>query len=501
MILRSLSSRLVVGVLLVVAVVLAGGGLIIVKVTEHRDQRDADADLTRFAKGLAPTIVGTLGVPAVGPVNRPPGPPLLFLAPGARPRVVVPQPPAAGLRRGVAPNPGPARALVDAFNQRGENNGPAGQIQFVRAIAPASGDELILGDVPPGFPAVATAPGTRTATVDGQAWRLVTLRLPQGLTIDVGAQASAISARAGQLRNVVIWTALGGMAVALVLTLVVSRVTLRPLNRLARRAGDITGTEDLTTRVSEPGDPREVAGLAQELDGMLGRLEDASADREAALLAARRFAADAGHELRTPLQSVRANLDIAGSAEAGEEERREALRQASSQSERLKRLVDGLQTLARGEAGLGGTMDEVDLGDIADGALYATRTRHPELTLQSELPESGPVVHGDADGLWRAIENLLENAARHGRPGGRVRLRVRSENGRAEVLIEDDGPGIPGPERLRVTQRFVRGQDAAAAGSGLGLAIVDAEARRHGGELTLGDSELGGLLARVTIPR
>jgi signal transduction histidine kinase len=101
--------------------------------------------------------------------------------------------------------------------------------------------------------------------------------------------------------------------------------------------------------------------------------------------------------------------------------------------------------------------------------------------------------------LWRVIENLLENAARHGRPAGHALLRVASNGGGAEIVVEDDGPGIPPAERERVTGRFARGRGATAAGSGLGLAIVDAEARRHGGGLTLSDSLLGGLMARVTI--
>jgi two-component system, OmpR family, sensor histidine kinase PrrB len=248
-----------------------------------------------------------------------------------------------------------------------------------------------------------------------------------------------------------------------------------------------------------PGQPREVAVLAEELDRMLSRLEEAVAAREAALLAARRFAADAGHELRTPLQSVRANLDIASSEEANEGQRRLALETVASQSERLNRLVDGLQTLARGESGLAAPAEEVDLGDIADAAVFAARTRHPELAIDSDLPASGPVVRGDADGLWRVVENLLENAARHGRPGGHVRLRVAPNGSGAEVVIEDDGPGIPSAERQRVIRRFARGRGTTAGGSGLGLAIVEAEARRHGGALTLSSSELGGLRARVTI--
>jgi len=499
-ILRSLTARVVVGALLVVSAVLVGGGLTIVTATEQRDKRDADADLRRFAGNLTPSLAGALGImppPPAGSRVRPPpalgevvvlnrnGKPLP--PPRRPPRVLRP------------PQPGVVQALVAAFDQRGQSSSPAGQIAFVRALALQSGRRLILGAVPRGFPPMSTRPGGRTVEAAGKPWRLMVVRNPPGVVVEVAALTQSISARAASLRRVVIWTGLAGLLVALLGTVITTRVALRPLTVLARKAAGIKGTDDLEARLQSPGQPREVAMLAEELDGMLSRLEEAVAARAAALLAARRFAADAGHELRTPLQSVRANLDIASSDGANAEQRRLALETAASQSDRLNRLVDGLQTLARGESGLDAPVGDVDLGDIADGAVFATSTRHPELTIDSDLPASGPVVQGDADGLWRVVENLLENAARHGRPAGHVRLRVAGNGAGAEIVVEDDGPGIPDAERRQVIRRFARGRGATATGSGLGLAIVDAEARRHGGTLVLSASELGGLRARVTI--
>jgi two-component system, OmpR family, sensor histidine kinase PrrB len=504
-ILRSLTARVVVGALLVVTVVLVGGGLTIVALTERRDRRDADADLRRFAGDMTPGVAGVLGV---GPPPPPSGallgspPPisgeLQLLDRAGRPIPIPPgPPPPAGTS--ATPAPGVPQALIDAFNERGQSSAPAGQIVFVRALATASGRRLILGNVSRGFPPMSLRPGGRTVSADGKVWRLMVVPEPIGVIVEVGALAQSISARAAQLRTILIWTGGVGLLVVLVGTVITSRAALRPLRELARKAGRVQGADDLEVKLRAPGQPQEVAVLAAELDLMLSRLEEAAAARDVALLAARRFAADAGHELRTPLQSVRANLDIASSHEANAEQRRLALETAGLQSDRLSRLVDGLQTLARGESGLTAVTADVDLGDIADGAVFAARTRHPEVTIESDLPASGPVVRGDADGLWRVIENLLENAARHGRPGGSVRLRVSAGAGRAEILVEDDGPGIPLAERERVVRRFARGRGATAAGSGLGLAIVEAEARRHGGTLTLASSDLGGLLARVTI--
>lgn len=505
MILRSLTARVVAGALLVVTAVLIGGGLTIVSLTEHRDKRDADADLRRFAGYMTPGVAGVLGVGpptpprSVLPGSRPPasGELQLFDRSGRSIQIPPGPPPQAGVSN--APAPGAAQALVDAFNERGQSSAPAGQIVFVRALATRSGRRLILGNVPRGIPPMSEHPGGRTVSAAGKLWRLMVVPSPIGVTVEAGALAQSISARAARLRTIVIWTGAVGLLIVLVGTVITSRIALRPLRELARKAGRVQGTDDLEVKLHVPGQPQEVAVLAEELDLMLSRLDEAVVAREEALLAARRFAADAGHELRTPLQSVRANLDIAGSDEANAEQRRLALETASLQSDRLSRLVDGLQTLARGESGLAAAAADVDLGDIADAAVFAARTRHPEVVIDSDLPASGPVVHGDADGLWRVVENLLENAARHGRPGGHVRLRVSANGTRAEILVEDDGPGIPAAERERVVGRFARGRGATAAGSGLGLAIVEAEARRHGGALALSSSELGGLLARVTV--
>ena len=501
--LRSLTARVVIGAVLVVSAVLVGGGLTIVNVTEQRDRRDADAELRRFAGNLTPSVAGALGVapkPPPSPLLSPPAAlgQVVLLDRNGKPIDAGPGPPPR-LGPPNSPQPGVVQALVDAFNQRGQSSSPAGQIVFVRALALGSGRRLILGAVPPGFPPMSLRGGGRTLLEAGKPWRLVVVRTPVGVIVEVGALAQSISMRAARLRTVVIWTGVAGLIVALLGTVITSRVALRPLTALERKAAAVTGTDDLAARLQVPGQPREVALLAAELDRMLGRLEEAVAAREAALLAARRFAADAGHELRTPLQSVRANLDIASSDGANDEQRRLALETAATQSDRLKRLVDGLQTLARGEAGLVAPVAEVDLGDIADAAVFATRTRHPELVIDSDLPASGPVVEGDADGLWRVVENLLENAASHGRNGGHVRLRVATNGSGAEIVVEDDGPGVPPAERQRVIRRFARGRGTTAGGSGLGLAIVEAEARRHGGALTLAASELGGLRVRVTI--
>ena len=279
MILRSLTARVVVGAALVVSAVLAGGGLTIVKVTEQRDRRDADAELRRFAGNFTPFVAGALGV-----APRPPPSPHLSPPPGLGQVVVLdrngkridarPGPPPR-LAAPKSPQPGVVQALVDAFNQRGQSSSPAGQIVFVRALAVRSGRRLILGAVPHGFPPMSLRAGGRTVLATGQPWRLVAVRTPIGVIVEVGALAQSISARAARLRTVVIWSGVAGLLVALLGTVITSRVALRPLTALERKAAGVKGTDDLEVRLQVPGQPREVAVLAAELDRMLGRLEDA----------------------------------------------------------------------------------------------------------------------------------------------------------------------------------------------------------------------------------
>src|SRR5215831_7589932 len=278
----SLSVRVTAGVLVVVAGVLIGGGFLIVRVTEQRDSRDAAGELERIAGNLTPWVAGTLGIRP--PPSTPGAPvPLQVLDRYGQP---VAQPP--------APNGPPPpyidvrRPLRDAFAASGDTASPVGRIAFLRAVDPRTGERLVLGTVPNGFPAMSTQPGARTTSIAGTHWRSAVVSGPAGLLIEVGAP-ERISARAASLRTTVIWTTLAGLVIALAATLLVTRRALRPLKVLARKTARISDAEDLGTRVQEPGQPTEVAALAGEIDGMLARLDRAIAAREQALLAARRF--------------------------------------------------------------------------------------------------------------------------------------------------------------------------------------------------------------------
>jgi two-component system sensor histidine kinase PrrB len=288
-----------------------------------------------------------------------------------------------------------------------------------------------------------------------------------------------------------------GAAVWLIASLV-----LRPLRRLEAVASSVAGDEDLDRRVPDADGPAELRSLAASFNAMLARLGRSAGDRERALAATRRFAADAGHELRTPLTSVQATLSTLRRHPDLDAQRRGAMVQdALDQQRRMVDLLDGLQALARGDAG---PLDHtaVDLADLVDGVVTAAAARHPELALTAELPEAPVIVEGWEPGLRLLIENLVSNAARHGRRdgGGRVlvTLLAAGADGPDPVLhVDDDGPGVPIAERARIFAPFARIDGTDRPGSGLGLALVAQQAGHHGAGVTVADAPLGG--ARFTV--
>jgi signal transduction histidine kinase len=374
-----------------------------------------------------------------------------------------------------------------------------GADRFVRAIGPSGVTTSSGATVPDDFPIVSEG-RPETVTADGEEWRTITRRLPGGATLQVAARLEPLEASSDRLRRIVIIVALAALAATALAATLLARAAVAPLARLRDAAGRVAETADLEVRVPADEGPDEVRDLADDLNAMLERLGASASAREAALEAARRFAADAGHELRTPLTSLRANLSALGPAAAADAGARQALEASERDAVRLAALVEQLQALARGEAGPPAAAEDVDVAELVDSALAAVRTRHPGTTATLEAPEVGPVVHGDAEGLRMIVDNLVENAARHAPDGVTIAASVApGPNGGATLTIDDDGPGIPEAERAKALLRFTRGSGARGPGTGLGLAIARAQAQRHGGDLSLDDAPGGGLRAVVTM--
>jgi signal transduction histidine kinase len=265
---------------------------------------------------------------------------------------------------------------------------------------------------------------------------------------------------------------------------------LRPITELRRGAEEISGTAR-SRRLPVPEAHDEVHDLAVTLNSMLGRLERAEA-RQRALVS------DTAHELRSPLASIRAQLEVAIDHPDGQQWPVTAAG-VLADTLRLARLADDLLVLARlDERGAGRTPREpVDLGALVRTA--GERRSLPRVPVRVRRDVT-VTVRGDAAGLTRMLENLVDNAVRHAATG--VQVRVGRTGAWAEVSVSDDGPGIPPADRERVFARFTRldeGRGRDEGGAGLGLAIVRETARAHGGDAHLEDAAPG-LRAVVRLP-
>lgn len=245
-------------------------------------------------------------------------------------------------------------------------------------------------------------------------------------------------------------------------------------------------SSDLTARVPVPVTHDEVQRLADTMNQMLARLEQGQ-------LRQRRFVADASHELRSPLTTLSAALELAALDRRGPTSQEESHAVMQAEVARMQRLVDDLLLLARADHDeLRVVADEVDLDDVVRAECSRLRAGHrDDLDVQARID---PVrVAGDPHRLGQLVRNLLDNAAHAA--AGTVRVSLSSSGTSASLLVEDDGPGIRPEDRARVFERFVRldpGRSRHRGGSGLGLAIVREIARSHRATVVVGDSSLGG---------
>lgn len=332
------------------------------------------------------------------------------------------------------------------------------------------------------------ARGLSTFTSDGRRFRayVTTLSDPDlGGTarLEVTSSLGGLEDRIATLQRRVALIGAGGLVLVGLLVWLTASLLLRPLRRLRTVTASIAEEQDLDRRVPADTGPTELRSVARSFNAMLARLGRSAADRERALAATRRFAADAGHELRTPLTSVQTTLSSLKRHPELDAERRDAmLGDALDQQRRLVALLDGLQALARGDAG---PIEHapVDLTELVDEVV--TRAG---LGVSATLPDEPVVIDGWEPGLRLVVENLVTNAVRHG--GARVAVTVEGDG--PALIVDDDGPGVPEADRERIFAPFARLDGTETPGSGLGLALVAQQAGHHGARVDVTDSPLGG---------
>lgn len=315
-------------------------------------------------------------------------------------------------------------------------------------------------------------------------------------TATVAAPASTYLDEARAVRSTVAGIAVLALACTALMTAVVVSAATRPLRRLADLVRRLDPRDDPLP--ATPAGSAEVEEVGRALREAHERLAAEAEAVERSLEAARRFTADAAHELRTPLMTLSADLEVLRRlSTAPGSEQAAVLEDALVAHARIERTLSSLLALARADAGLPAHRSLVRFDRLVADEVAAARRRHPFVAFRASLVEVA--ILATTDGLARAVANLLENAATHG--ASPVTATLRGDADAAIFTVEDVGPGFSSDLGDRVFDRFVRGERVRTPGSGLGLAIVRGEAAALGGRVTLREPRAPGARVELRVPR
>jgi two-component system OmpR family sensor kinase len=317
--------------------------------------------------------------------------------------------------------------------------------------------------------------------------------------------ARPIDAITDQVRGIVLTELITGGALILLLAAggrwLIGR-GLAPLGQMAGTAQRITTQGDLTARMPDPGDHAEVGGLADAINTMLDRIQQAFSARLQSEQKVRQFAADASHELRTPLTTIRGYAELYGQGALDPDQLATAMRRIDQESVRMSRLVAELLELARLDRSSSLTLTEIDLVLLVRDTAADAGAVEPDRPISVQAPDRLVVV-ADEPRLRQVLANLLANVREHTPPETPVALRLSAPPGGALIEVGDSGPGLAEADAARAFDRFHRGArdgQSNSGGSGLGLSIVQAIATAHNGHAELTSTPGQGTLVRIWLP-
>ena len=371
--------------------------------------------------------------------------------------------------------------------------GPASYVQLVRSDGKTFRTTDETGSLPVSDNALEVAKGRASssfsnADVGNTQVRVLTVPV-QDLTGDryalqVARPLGEVQHTLARITLFLLLIAIGGVALAATLGLLVSRAALAPVRRLTQATENVTQTGDLSERIDATGRD-ELSRLATSFNTMLGALQESTR-------AQRQLVADASHELRTPLTSLRTNIEVlASERRLPPGERQRLLSDVVEQLGEMTSLIAELIELARAEQ-QPAEPEEVRLDLLAADAVERATRNRPQVSFKTDFEES--LVQGNPATIERAVSNLIDNAAKWSPEGGDVEIAVHS----GRVTVRDHGPGIDEEDLPFVFDRFYRARSARGMpGSGLGLAIVRQVAEAHGGDVTAERAEDGG--TRITL--
>ncbi len=316
--------------------------------------------------------------------------------------------------------------------------------------------------------------------------RVLTRALPShGGAVQVARPLTEVDHSLRDMLAVLAIVAAAGIALAAGLGALVARAALTPIQRFTRRTEEIAGNPDPGERIAASGDD-ELARLARSFNATLDALERS-------VEAQRHLVADASHELRTPIASLRANIQTIEDADRLPEHERAALRaDIIAELDELTALVGDVVELARGSKP-GRVLDDVRVDRIVQAHVRRAEGRGGvDIRFHADLEPT--VIRGEPDRINRAVSNLLDNAVKWSPAGGTVDLSLHD----GVLSVRDHGPGFAAADLPHVFERFYRADDSRGRpGSGLGLAIVRQAAEAHGGSVEAANAPGGGGLIRV----
>ncbi|MGD0453410.1 MAG: HAMP domain-containing sensor histidine kinase [Solirubrobacteraceae bacterium] len=376
----------------------------------------------------------------------------------------------------VEPAPfGAASGYVQFISPQGQVHVPGGQGSSPRKITLTAGDRSIAER--------GSGSSLTERTVAGTRLRVLTIGTGPSGAVMVAQPLTEVDRELSHLLLILALIGAGGVVLAALLGALVARTALAPIERFTQRTESLTGNLDLSRRLEVDGRD-ELARLADSFNGTLDALERS-------VQAQRHLIADASHELRTPISSLRANIQILGEAERlGPDEQASLRGDIVAELDELTALVGDVVELARG-AEPDGAVDDVRLDEVVRGTV-ASALRRGEVSFELSLEPT--IVRGQADRIGRAVSNLVDNARKWSPPGAAVEVTLQE----GVLSVRDHGPGFQEADLPFVFDRFYRARDARKLpGSGLGLAIVRQAAEACGGFAEAQNAPGGGALLRV----
>lgn len=397
-----------------------------------------------------------------------------------------------------------ATSLLDSTGDTATPDDLLGRIEFLNQSSPqrysltlahsslSYGDALSVDD---NFHSVGQGREMSVHTVGSE--RIVAVRGSDGVTVSIARDMESTQNLIHTLGTVLLTIASGGVVAAILAGMVVSKAGLRPITRLQRAADYVTQTNDLRPILVVGND--EIAQLTMSFNDMLDTLQESRVRQL-------QFVADAGHELKTPLTSMRTNIELLmmmnrsdAPAVLSEQDRKDLETDVLAQMSELSTLIGDLVDLAREDASEKKN-ERVELNEVIDASLERARRRRPDVDFKVRVEPW--VLDGDQFSLERATLNLMDNAAKWSPAGGTVRVSMRQVGEhQMRLRVDDSGPGIPIEDREKVFERFYRSAEARSMpGSGLGLAIVRQIIERHDGTIKAMQSPDGGTRMEVLLP-